>query len=444
MTTTAHLNSAAALRAGVACLLLLTGTALSLRAAADANPPDFMTYQGYLVDANGTPLATNAPKNFDVVLRIFDDQSGGNRLWTEQQTVTVDKGYFSVLLGEGAAVGSEARPALSSLFANDTASHRFIETTVKGIGSGGSDSTIAPRLRLLTSPYAFLAKKAVSAVSLMNDTNRQVVTITGTNLGINTSSPTAALDVNGRARVTGSLTVNGFTNSGVSSLSGDVIAADKLTAGRIYATNQLHFSAAGDAYLTVKNIQGGMNPVINFAGDDWLSYKRAENQYSFNIGTAEMLRISSSNVVVSATNGISGYGTIPLGGIIMWSGASVPFGWALCDGQTINGVVTPDLRGRFVLASGAGSGLTSRAIGDKGGKETHALTVEEMPAHSHPTSVGTVGYAAAWNSSREATRAPGEDHNNGWQTFPSANTGGSQAHTNMPPYYVLAFIMRVQ
>src|SRR5438309_4178184 len=75
----------------------LAGFALAPRACAQANglPPERMAYQGYVVDANGIPLATNAPKNYDVVFRIWNDSSAtavGNRLWTEQQTVTHDKG----------------------------------------------------------------------------------------------------------------------------------------------------------------------------------------------------------------------------------------------------------------------------------------------------------------------------------------------------------------
>ena len=108
--------------------------------AASFNPPDRMTYQGFLADGNGNPLGnTNTgPKNYDVVFRIWPDQNaGGSSLWTEQQTVTVDRGYFSVLLGEGTTVSPELHNPLSSLFTNSTASDRYVEMTVKGIGAGG-------------------------------------------------------------------------------------------------------------------------------------------------------------------------------------------------------------------------------------------------------------------------------------------------------------------
>ena len=127
-------------------VLALGGGALAPRAFAQAKPPERLTYQGYLVDANGTALATNAPKNYDVVFRIHDSSSGtGIALWTEQQTVTVDKGYFSVLLGEGASIG-EARPNLSTLFTNATASERWVSLTVKKIGPAESEDRKSTRL----------------------------------------------------------------------------------------------------------------------------------------------------------------------------------------------------------------------------------------------------------------------------------------------------------
>ncbi len=165
--------SSAPWRALALALSLGAGLATSTTAfgQATANPPERMTYQGFLVDGNGTALGNSAPKNYDVIFRIWSSETGTSnpeRLWSEQQTVTVDKGYFSVLLGEGTAVGAEPRPVLSTLFKGATASDRYVGITVKGIGPGGADSDIQPRLRLLSSPYAYLATQATKLVRADN------------------------------------------------------------------------------------------------------------------------------------------------------------------------------------------------------------------------------------------------------------------------------------
>jgi hypothetical protein len=116
-----------------------------------------MTYQGYLVDGNGAALGLSAPANYDVIFRIYDAKQGGAKLWTEQQTVTVDKGYFSVLLGEGTSFNNEPNGNLSTVFDGLAISDRFIGITVD---MGGSSLEIAPRLRLLSSPYSFTATQA--------------------------------------------------------------------------------------------------------------------------------------------------------------------------------------------------------------------------------------------------------------------------------------------
>ena len=149
----------------VLCSLILAGLGLAPRALAQAtaNPPERINYQGYLTDATGTALGATAPKNYDLVFRIYDASTGGTKLWVEQQTVTVDKGNFSVLLGEGVNI-AEPRPNLSTVFDSATASDRYLEITVKGI-TAGVDATLAPRLRLAPAPYAFLAAKATTAVT---------------------------------------------------------------------------------------------------------------------------------------------------------------------------------------------------------------------------------------------------------------------------------------
>ena len=165
-----------------------------------------------------------------------------------------------------------------------------------------------------------------------------------------------------------------------------------------------------------------------------------------------VVSITGTNVVVNGS--ISGYGTFPLGGIIMWSGATVPSGWALCDGNNN----TPDLRGRFVLGSGTGSGLTARSVGQAGGEENHALTTSEMPSHTHGVTDPGHGHnftfhdseSDGWNGGafQLTDRTP---RNTGAAELLPAFTGislqsngSNTAHNTMPPFYVLAYIMRVQ
>ena len=128
---------------------------------------------------------------------------------------------------------------------------------------------------------------------------------------------------------------------------------------------------------------------------------------------------------------------IPSGGIIMWSGTDIPSGWLLCDGTE----GTPDLRDRFVLGWG------SREIGETGGEETHTLKVSELPSHSHnhgtlqvtvnavdgETGTGASGLSSGGYAGQGRSLAI-----DGMTDY----TGQDVAHNNMPPYYVLAFIMK--
>ena len=172
--------------------------------AADANPPERMTYQGYLVDGNGDPLGGSVPANYDVVFRIYNVKQGGTSLWAEQQTVTVDKGYFSVLLGEGSQYGSESHGALSAVFDGGDASDRFIGITVGGLG--GADVEIAPRLRLISSPFAFTATNARRLTDGSGNANF-FKDDTSLKLGAG-SSPTLTLPEAGGATLQGKLTTD--------------------------------------------------------------------------------------------------------------------------------------------------------------------------------------------------------------------------------------------
>ncbi|MCB1125140.1 MAG: hypothetical protein KDM81_01490 [Verrucomicrobiae bacterium] len=435
------------------CLTLLLLPPFGARGA-DGNPPERMTYQGYLTDANGDALGSPNPRNYDVVFRIWQHESStstSDLLWTEQQTVTVDSGYFSVLLGEGSVYLSEARPALSTVFRGTTASDRWLAITVKDIGGSGVDSNILPRLRLMTSPFTFLAAHAVEADRLVNSSSQQVVTIAGSYVGINQSSPSAALDV------TGALKVSGNTTTGTLNVTDDLTAGDKVSAARVYGST-VNFSADGSYFAEVKNISGGNNPVINFDGYDWLQYRRVQNAYDFMINSGTKLTVNSSGISVPSPNTISGYGTIPVGGVILWSGSagSIPDGWALCDGTAVNGHTTPDLRNRFVVGAdpnGVPGTDPPYEIGDTGGADSVTLGTSQIPSHRHSvrdyyfaeSSSHGASYYTYWSGSKVGSGDTDED--NRYLFYIDNNTGyegGGNAHENRPPFYALAFIMRVK
>lgn len=74
------------------------------------------------------------------------------------------------------------------------------------------------------------------------------------------------------------------------------------------------------------------------------------------------LAIGSNNAVIMSNGSIPTYSsnpTVPIGGIIMWSGtiASIPSNWQLCDGT--NG--TPNLTNRFVVGANADSGGVAKS-----------------------------------------------------------------------------------
>lgn len=138
---------------------------------------------------------------------------------------------------------------------------------------------------------------------------------------------------------------------------------------------------------------------------------------------------------VASTVPSPGSEALPAGAIIMWSGTidSIPTGWQLCDGT--NG--TPDLRDRFVVGArqddaGVAKTNVSGSLTLDGGEAYHRLTIAEMPAHTHSES-GHFNHGAQHR-----------DDNVGAQTTTqTGSTGGDQPHNNLPPYYALAYIMKL-
>jgi len=116
------------------------------------------------------------------------------------------------------------------------------------------------------------------------------------------------------------------------------------------------------------------------------------------------------------------------GGIICWSGsiASIPAGYVLCNGAK----GTPDLRNRFIVGANADDGGIAKSSIDGSPKQTGGSV-----QHDHTTSsTGTCTLGAG-----TALGAGGVYDNEGG----SVSTGTTTTELSVPPFYALAYIMKV-
>lgn len=154
-----------------------------------------------------------------------------------------------------------------------------------------------------------------------------------------------------------------------------------------------------------------------------------------------------------------------VGEIRMFAGNFAPVGWMFCEGQLLpisenetlfqligttyggDGETTfalPDLRGRIPIHQGDGF-----ILAETGGAEEITLTVNQLPAHSHPA----FGSSATASSTGPAGNVPARVAVPGVFPYgtdnpltplsPSAivSVGGSQPHTNFQPYLCVDFII---
>ncbi len=136
-------------------------------------------------------------------------------------------------------------------------------------------------------------------------------------------------------------------------------------------------------------------------------------------------------------------------------------GWLLCNGQLVSRTTyaalfsaigtaygagdgstnfsLPNLSGRAPIGAGTGAGLTTRALGDYLGEETHVLTTAEMPEHSHPPA-GGVAFAQTDAALTVAAGAVTQrvTTNSGATGF----TGGDDPHNTMQPSVAVNFFIK--
>jgi len=157
--------------------------------------------------------------------------------------------------------------------------------------------------------------------------------------------------------------------------------------------------------------------------------------------------------------------SIPIGTVVANTANQPPAGFLNCNGQvlasslypqlsavlgdganskygptTAGNFTLPDLQCRVIVGGGTGAGLTPRDRAQKSGSETHTLSVNEMPAHSHNR---TFFQDASPGHSNFLPNLYGSYYE--WWVFrieASSTTGGNAPHNNMMPFNVCIYMIR--
>ena len=369
-----------------------------------ANPAYSFTYQARILDERGEVVKSEdgvtVKRNHVVTLRLYDKPTGGALLWGQTYSIFTDeRGLFNLEVNDDISPLNASEGALYSTLEETltnpktTAGGVYIGLTVKG-----SAGEIVPRQRLFAVPFAAVA----------NDVRK----------------------ISGDIAVGGNITLGGkdkglvISSAGITQKGDSSIDAQKVTS----ATT---ISAAG----TIE-AKGG------------LKVTGADATFGVDVEIDASKKLTKGGVEILP---------VPVGGIIMWTRPELPdkTHWAICDGQTANNIVTPDLRGRFIVGVNNGTTGTNPerytySYGDKSGEEKHALSLKEMPSHYHlHFGDDHLDYKATVERREKGYDADSDDSgNSGWFRTTSAggdpSTGATVAHENRPPYYALYYIMRVK
>lgn len=464
-------SSAVALVLALCAVILLFNTnhVAQAQSAAATTVPRLVRFAGTARDLNGNALTGVVGITFS----LYAEQSGGAPLWLETQNVQADSnGHYSVLLGTTQTDGLPAE-----LFTSEQA--RWVGVQVSGQAE-------QPRVLLVSAPYALkagdsetvgglpasafvLANSAAASAGKSAGTTASSTattkaanssapvnpTVTGkgvvdyipmwdttsdivdsilfqksSQIGINTITPAATLDVNGKTDVRDTLTLFPKSTDSTLAISG--------TSFKIDSTGKMTF-ISGQTFPGTGTITG-----ITTASGSGLSGGGTSGTLSLKVPAAgitnAMLQNSKVTLNASTAGGLTVPGAMTLGGtytiglktcttnqILQYSGTT----WACKTLGTGTGTVT---------SVGSGAGLTGGPITTSGTLSiANAGVTNTMLQHSSLTltpgsgltGAGAMSLGSSYNLNIDTTKIPFLGSNNtftGTETF-TGNPGISVSNS---------------
>ncbi|HST39678.1 MAG TPA: tail fiber protein [Conexibacter sp.] len=148
------------------------------------------------------------------------------------------------------------------------------------------------------------------------------------------------------------------------------------------------------------------------------------------------------------------------GEIRMWSLPTAPSSWAICNGTALTTAgalrsaliaasfpfgrsgadpLLPDMRGTVPMGVGANAVIptSNRTLGQRVGSETHRLTVDEMPAHTHtysPPNASMGPFQAGVGTTPVVVGTAGGA---------TGSAGRDAVHNNVQPSFGINFIIKL-
>lgn len=236
----------------------------------------------------------------------------------------------------------------------------------------------------------------------------------------------------------------------------DLVNNGSLIIGKSNAKN----IAFNDVEIQTRDIASSSDLIINEDGGDVVLGSQEFNSNAKISGNLQELHHPTNEY----------YDVVPSGMIIMWYGDTldIPDGWALCNGKIYdkangNGtLLSPDLRGKFVVSSG-NNGSTNYSPYSQGGQDSVTLSKSELPYHTHNVRDPGHNHQYTYVETRTQNDAgyfkckicPNPNQNEvHWSsdynttsasvvTIYEDSYGEGKPHENRPEFYTLVYIMKL-
>lgn len=275
--------------------------------------PKFIEYQGTVLAADGSPLASAQSRLYKMEFRLWDQLEGGTLIWSEQQYVNVFNGQFTVRLGEGQPAEDAVAPQveqgeLDAAFAGQS---RYLGITV--INPPNPNAEIAPRLVFNSVPYAVVANAAKRLVQQPGTFSTMLSSSIAYSTQSLSGSAAVTLNLDKRVNLIGASASGTVATLPANGALRELVvvktdATDKFVAVSAPAGGKINAALS----IVRLKVQGESVTLQNVGGNDWWIVKDSRD-------------------------------TTPVGTIIAYGGTTAPKGYLPCDGTSRLRSDHPDL-----------------------------------------------------------------------------------------------------